>query len=119
MIRGLYGQFKVRDARAEDGVFPIHVDARSLPFAPEFFDAIVAIDSFPDYGTDDLYVNYLAQFVKPSGPMGIAGAGLVREFAGATPQHPRDWWTPDLWVLQRPFVVAATLGQPLLRNEEQ
>ena len=25
----------------EDGVFPIHADARSLPFATEFFDAVV------------------------------------------------------------------------------
>jgi SAM-dependent methyltransferase len=90
---------RIRDARAEDGVFPIHADARSLPFAPEFFDAIVAIDSFPYYGTDDLYLNYLAQFVKPGGLIGIAGAGLVREFEGATPQHLRDWWTQDLWVL--------------------
>src|SRR6476659_3029755 len=53
---------RVRDAGVEDGVFPIHEDARSLPFAAEFFDAIVCIDAFPYYGTDDLYLNYLARF---------------------------------------------------------
>src|SRR3954466_8282648 len=58
---------RVRDARVEDGVFPIHADARALPFAPDFFDAIVCIDSFPYFGTDDLYLNYVARFVKPSG----------------------------------------------------
>src|ERR1035441_10405619 len=62
---------------AENGVFPIHADARSLPFASEFFDAIVSIDSFCYYGTDDLYLNYLARFVKPGGQIGIAGAGLT------------------------------------------
>lgn len=36
---------------------PIHADARSLPFAAEFFDAIVCIDSFLYYGTDDLYLS--------------------------------------------------------------
>ena len=36
---------RIRDAGVEDGVFPIHADARSLPFAAEFFDAIVCIDS--------------------------------------------------------------------------
>ncbi len=56
---------RIRDAGVEDGVFPIHADARSLPFAAEFFDAIVCIDCFPYYGTDDLYLNYLARFVKP------------------------------------------------------
>jgi cyclopropane fatty-acyl-phospholipid synthase-like methyltransferase len=69
---------RIRDAGVLDGVFPIHADARALPFAAGFFDAIVCIDSFPYFGTDDLYLNYLAQFVKPGGPVGIAGAGLVQ-----------------------------------------
>src|SRR5262245_31648412 len=42
---------RVRDAGVEDSVFPIHADARSLPFAEGFFDAIVSIDSFVYYGT--------------------------------------------------------------------
>lgn len=90
---------RVRDAGVEDGVFPVHADARSLPYAADFFDAIVSIDSFIYYGTDDLYLNYLARFVKPGGPMGIAGAGLVREVEGPVPDHLREWWTPDLWCL--------------------
>ena len=90
---------RVRDAGVDDGVFPIHADARSLPFAAEFFDAVVSIDSFIYYGTDDLYLNYLARFVKPGGPVGIAGAGLMREFDGPVPEHLRAWWTPDLWCL--------------------
>jgi SAM-dependent methyltransferase len=91
---------RIRDAGAADGVFPIHADARSLPFAAEFFDAVVSIDSFPYYGTDDLYLNYLARFVKPGGPVGIAGAGLVREIEGPPPEHLREWWTADFgWCL--------------------
>src|SRR5215467_11876426 len=70
---------RVRDAGVEDGVFPIRAEARALPFAAEFFDAIVSIDSFIYYGTDDLYLNSLARFVKPEGEVGIAGAGLTRE----------------------------------------
>ena len=58
---------RIRDAGVDDGVFPIHADARSLPFAAEFFDAIMCIDSYPYFGSDDLYLNYLAQFVKPGG----------------------------------------------------
>jgi SAM-dependent methyltransferase len=87
---------RIRDAGVEDGVFPIHADARSLPFAAEFFDAIVAIDSFSYYGTDDLYLNYLARFVKPGGHIGIAGAGLIREIDGPIPGHLREWWTADM-----------------------
>ena len=90
---------RIRDAGVEDGVFPIHADARSLPFAVEFFDAVVSIDSFFYYGTDDLYLSYLARFVKPGGPVGIAGAGLMRELEGSPPEHLREWWTQDLWCL--------------------
>src|SRR5499427_4966140 len=90
---------RIRDAGAEDGVFPIHADARSLPFAPDFFDAIICIDSFPYYGTDDLFLNYLAGFVKPGGRIGIAGAGLMQQIEGAVPDHLEEWWTQDLWAL--------------------
>jgi cyclopropane fatty-acyl-phospholipid synthase-like methyltransferase len=87
---------RIRDAGVEDGVFPLHSDARALPFAPDFFDAIVCIDSFPYYGTDTLYLNYLAHFVKPGAPIGIAGAAVVRE-VDAVPDHLREWWTQDFW----------------------
>jgi len=90
---------RVRDAGVDDGVFPIHADARSLPFAAEFFDAVVCIDSFYYYGTDDLYLNYLARFVKPGGAVGMAGAGLMQEIEGEIPDHLREWWEPSFWCL--------------------
>jgi SAM-dependent methyltransferase len=93
---------RIRDAGVGDGVYPLHADARSLPFAQEFFDAIVCLDSFYYFGTDDLYLNYLAQFVKPGGQVGMAGAGLVNEIEGALPDHLREWWTQDLWALHSP-----------------
>lgn len=90
---------RLRDTGVDDGVFPLHVDAHSLPFAHDFFDAIVSIDSFFYYGTDDLYLNYLARFLKPGGTLGIAGAGLMRELDGTIPPHLQAWWTQDLWCL--------------------
>jgi SAM-dependent methyltransferase len=77
----------------------VHADARSLPFSDEFFDVIVSLDSFYYYGTDDLYLNYLARFVRPGGAIGIAGAGLMQEIDSFIPKHLRDWWTNDLWCL--------------------
>ncbi len=91
---------RIRDAGVEDGVFPIQSDARSLPFAAEFFDAIVCIDSMMFFGTDDLYLNTLARFVKPGGQVGIALAGLAREIEGPVPEHLREWWKQDCaWCL--------------------
>jgi SAM-dependent methyltransferase len=90
---------RVRDANVDDGVFPIHADARSLPFASEFFDAVVCIDSFVYYGTDDLYLNYLARFLKPGGSLGVAGAGLMQEIDVSVPDHLRAWWEPSMGCL--------------------
>lgn len=90
---------RIDAAGAGEGVFPIHADARSLPFAGAFFDAIVCVDAFAYFGTDDLYLNYLAHFVKPGGQIGIAGVGLTTEFEGSVPEHLRAFWTQDCWCL--------------------
>jgi SAM-dependent methyltransferase len=90
---------RIRDAGVADGVFPINANARSLPYAAGFFDAIVSIDSFFYYGTDDLFLSDVARFLKPGGAIGIAGAGLMHEIEGPVPEHLRAWWTPDLWCL--------------------
>jgi cyclopropane fatty-acyl-phospholipid synthase-like methyltransferase len=82
---------RLRDANVAEQVFPIHADARQLPFAAEFFDAIVSIDAFPYFGTDDHYLNYLARFVKPGGMIAIALAGFVEEFDGDGPPHLAEW----------------------------
>lgn len=87
---------RIHDASAGHAVFPIHADARALPFAAGFFDAVVSIDSFVYYGTDDLYLSYLARFVKPGGQIGIAGAGLVQEIDGPLPDHLKTWWEPSM-----------------------
>jgi len=90
---------RIRDAGAEDAVFPLRADARSLPFAAEFFDVIVSIDAFVYFGTDDLYLTDRARVVKPGGVVGIAGAGLTREIDGPVPGHLREWWEPSHWCL--------------------
>jgi cyclopropane fatty-acyl-phospholipid synthase-like methyltransferase len=90
---------RIRDAGLQEQVFPIHADARSLPFAEEFFDAVIAIDSYQYYGTDDLFLNYLLQFVKPNARLGIASIGTTQEFNGPPPVNLQRFWTADCWCL--------------------
>lgn len=78
---------RVCDAGVEHRVFPIQADARELPFAPQFFDAIVSIDAIAYFGTDDHYLSYLARLVKPGGIIAIALAGFVDELPNNTPEH--------------------------------
>jgi len=78
---------RIREAGVEDCVFPIHAEARSLPYAEGFFDAIVSVDAHNYYGTDDLYLDYFVKFVRLSGRIGIAVPGLMRDFDGPVPEH--------------------------------
>ena len=64
---------------ADSRVFPLRVDARRLPFADEFFDAVIGIDSFLYFATDERYLGTLAPFIKPSGYIGIVDIGFTRE----------------------------------------
>lgn len=88
---------RIQDAGCGDSVFPLRANARSLPFASGFFDAIVCIDTFPYYGSDDLYLMDLARFVKPGGTLAIAQAAVVREIEGELPAHLREWWDRSFW----------------------
>ncbi len=91
-------------AGVQDRVFPIHAEARELPYADGFFDAAVSVDSYHYYGTDDLYLMYFAKFVRPGGRIGIVVPALMREFDGPVPHHLRQkqktggaFWTENCW----------------------
>jgi SAM-dependent methyltransferase len=95
---------RVQEAQLENQVFPIHAEAHSLPFAENFFDAIVSFDSYSYYGTDDLYLSYIIRFLKPGGKIGIVVPGLQSEFINTPPEYllkpqrnGRVFWEPDCY----------------------
>jgi len=95
---------RIKEAGMETQVCPIHAEAHALPYADEFFDAIISLDSYQYYGTDDLYMSYFHKFVRPGGQIGIVVPGLAREIKGRVPQHflkPREsgtaFWVDECW----------------------
>lgn len=70
-----------------DLVCPVRAEAHALPFAEGFFDAVVSVDAYQYFGTDDLYLGYLSRFVRPGGPIGVVVAGLTHDFEGPVPEH--------------------------------
>ncbi len=95
---------RIRAAGVEDRVFPIHSEAHALPFADGFFDAMVSVDAYHYFGTDDLYLeNHMARLVEPEGPMGIVVPGIVEELpSDEPPDHLRPYWEPALFSLHSP-----------------
>ena len=78
---------RIREAGMQDRVCPVFTEAHALPYAEGFFDALVSMDSYHYYGTDDIYLKYFLSFLKPGGRIGIVVPGLMRDFEGAVPEY--------------------------------
>jgi ubiquinone/menaquinone biosynthesis C-methylase UbiE len=78
---------RIVDAGVDDRVYPLRAEAHALPFAKEFFDAVVTADSYQYFGTDTLYLGYLTRFIKPRGTIGVVVPGLMKPFSREIPHH--------------------------------
>jgi len=45
-------------------VLPLLAEAHDLPFAEGYFDAVVCVDAYHYFGTDERYLAYLSQFMS-------------------------------------------------------
>jgi len=85
-------------AGVSDKIFPIQADAHKLPYADNFFDAIISIDSYHYYGTDECYLgDCFARLVKKDGQFGIVNPGLSREFENGLPEAMKPLWQPNMY----------------------
>jgi cyclopropane fatty-acyl-phospholipid synthase-like methyltransferase len=70
---------RIWDAGCEEKVIPLEADARSLPFAEEYFDVVIVVDSYTYFGTDEKYLPYIARFIKPGGCVAIVDVCFTEE----------------------------------------
>lgn len=98
---------RVKEANCADSVMPVFAEAHDLKLANEYFDAIVSVDAYHYFGTDELYLAYLSRFLAPGGRIGIVVPGLVAELAdNQVPEHLEPYWQPDFWTFHSPMVAA-------------
>jgi cyclopropane fatty-acyl-phospholipid synthase-like methyltransferase len=89
---------RFEEAKVSEKVFPIKAEAHSLPYAKEFFDVAIAIDSYQYFGTDDLYFpSIFSKLVKPGGQFGIVCPGFTEEINGGYPQTLKSYWHEDMF----------------------
>lgn len=93
---------RIEAAGCSASVFPIAVEAHALPFAADSFDAIVSLDAYHYFGTDDLYLGYLCSFLKPGGQLGIVVPGTLEELSADPPVHLVPYWVWDYCSLHSP-----------------
>jgi SAM-dependent methyltransferase len=92
---------RVVDAGVGDRVFPVRVEAHQLPFAAGFFDAIVSLDAYHYFGTDDWYIGYITRFVEPGGRIGIVVPGLAGRWEDA-PEEVKAHLNWEFWTFHGP-----------------
>lgn len=93
---------RIEQAGCAASVFPISAEAHALPFAEGSFDAIVSLDAYHYFGTDDLYLGYICAFLKPGGRMGIVVPGTLQELPEGPPPHLRPYWVWDFCSFHSP-----------------
>ena len=101
---------RFEEAGIADRVFPIRAEAHALPYAKDFFDVAISVDSYHYYGASESYFpDVFSSLVKSGGQFGIVIPGLSREFDKGYPDtleklwfsglftfHSSKWWR-DLW----------------------
>ncbi|MGX1133330.1 cyclopropane fatty-acyl-phospholipid synthase-like methyltransferase [Streptomyces glaucescens] len=94
---------RIAEAGVADLVLPVHAEAHDLPFGEGSFDAIVSVDAYQYFGTDDLYLPSLTRLLKPGGRIGVVVPSLREEPEGVQPPgHLTPWWEPDFWCFHSP-----------------
>jgi cyclopropane fatty-acyl-phospholipid synthase-like methyltransferase len=75
-----------------DRVFPIRAEAHSLLYAENFFDAVISIDSYHYYGTNDLFLHDFIKYLRTGGKLGIVSPAITHEIGNNIPENIRDYW---------------------------
>ncbi|MBC2396782.1 SAM-dependent methyltransferase [Clostridium tetanomorphum] len=98
---------RFKDFGLEEMIIPIHADANDLPFANEYFDAVISVDSYYYFGREDGFMDKkLAPFVKSNGIIAMSFPGFKEEIHNNLPKeillswraedmetfHSCEWW---------------------------
>ena len=108
----------------KEQIVPIHEDAHKLPFANEYFDAVVSIDSYHYFGLEKDYLGkHLLPLVKPGGWLLIVVPGFHHDVHANIPgELLLNWSAEDLDTIHDVdywrAVISATEGIEIVSIDE-
>lgn len=71
---------RIKNNNFEDRIIPIHGDAMDMPFAEDYFDTVISVDSYHYFGCKKgIFAEKILPFVKKGGYAMIAIPGLKEE----------------------------------------
>jgi len=102
---------RIEAAGLGDRVTPLRAEAHELPFARSYFDAVVSLDAYHYFGTDEAYLPYLARFVRPGGSLAIVVPSVRHELGGRPPAGLEPFWQEDMSTFHTPAWWREHLGR--------
>ncbi len=114
----------VAQGLTNEQIVPIHEDAHTLPFAENFFDAVVSVDSYHYFGLDKAYLGkHLLPLVKPGGWILLVVPGFHHDIHADIPKEMlTSWSAEDLDTIHDAVywrdVIEATGGIEIISIEE-
>ena len=83
---------RIKENGLEDKIIPIHGDALAMPFAHEYFDAVVSVDTYHYFGCEDkIFAEKILPFIKKGGYALIAVPGIKEEPIGGMKGLMEEW----------------------------
>lgn len=80
----------------QEQIIPVKADAEALPFAKNFFDAVVSTDSYNFWGRDPDYLDAkLLPYVKSGGYIYVCVPGMKKDLHDHLPKELLLSWTPE------------------------
>ena len=87
---------RIQESRLEDKVIPVHGDAMDMPFAHEYFDAVISVDSYHYFGCKEgVFAEKILPFVKKKGCVMITIPGLKAQPQGELKKLFETWAEGD------------------------
>ena len=89
-----YKRFQEMDV--EKYTIPIYAEAHELPFADEYFDAIISVDAYHYFGNNEEYFEkHLRRLLKKDGLVALAFPGMKYEVHDNIPKEMENLWEPE------------------------
>jgi SAM-dependent methyltransferase len=102
---------KIERRRHRNRIIPLRLDAsKPLPFAEEYFDAILCVNSLSFYGTELAVVDRIAHHLKKGGVFCAGGECLNEEFTPEQISNPPDVYSFARQVWEDDFLVSHSPG---------
>ncbi len=101
-------------------IIPLSVDAtKDIPFAEEYFDLIVGVDSYQYFGHNETMLPKLLPFLKKGGTVAMAVPGFVQNYSPENvPPELSGLWAPDWHFYPLPWWKALWEKEPGLALTE-